>query len=105
MKVKCFGTLDIIVGFVCLRGNMGALYFHRMSRYPDHVEEMRNQVVHDLPMNHEYSEHVIIVHADELMPLLDAAPEHNDNNLLISPKPNPKRQLAAPAMHIGPAND
>ena len=43
-------------GFVRLRGNMGELYFHRMSRYLEHVEEMRNQVVHDLPMSHEYSE-------------------------------------------------
>ena len=60
MTVKCSRTLDIIEGFVCLRGNMGALYFHRMPRYPDHEEEMRNQVVHDLPMNHEYSDHVMI---------------------------------------------
>ena len=78
MKVKFFGPPDIIEGFVCVRGNMGALYFHRMSRYPDHAKEMRNQVVHDLLMNHEYSEHVEIARVDELMPLLDAAPEHND---------------------------
>ena len=76
-----------------------------MSRYPDNVEEVRNQVVHDLPMNHEYSEHVMIVHADELMPLLNAAPEHNDKNRSISPKPKPTRKIVAPVMHIGPAND
>ena len=63
---------------MCLRGNMGALYFHSVPRYPEHVEEMRNQVVHDLPINHESSEHVDIPHVDELMPLLDASPEHND---------------------------
>jgi histone H3/H4 len=106
MKVKCFETPDIIEGFVCLRGNMGALHFHRMPRYSDHVEQMRNQVVHDLPMNHEYSEHVGIVHVNELMPLLDAAPAHNDDEqLLISLGPKPKRNIAAPVTHIGPAKD
>ena len=35
-------------------------------------------------MNHEYSEHVMIVHADELMPLLDAALEHNEKSFDLS---------------------
>ena len=72
MKVECCETPGIIEGFVCLRGNMGRLYVHRTSRYPEHDEDMCNQAVHDLPMNHEYSGHVDIVHVDELMPLLDA---------------------------------
>ena len=57
MKVKCFETLDTIEGYVCLRGNMGRLYFHRMPRYPEHVEEMRNQAVHNSPMSHDYCKH------------------------------------------------
>jgi len=72
MKVKCFETPDIIVGFVCLCGNMGRLYFHRMPRYPEHVEDMCNQEVHDLPMNHDYSKHVDIAYVSARMPLLDA---------------------------------
>ena len=31
MKVKCFEPPDIIEGYVCLRGNMGRLYFHRIA--------------------------------------------------------------------------
>ena len=57
MKVTCFETPDIIEGFVCLRGNMGRLYFHRTPRYLEHVEEMRNQAVHDSPMNKDYCKH------------------------------------------------
>ena len=79
-----------------------------MPRYPEHVEEMRNQAVHDSPMNHYYCRHKENVCVNALMPVLDAAPEHKEDEYLeifheVGPKP--KRNIAAPVMHIGPAKD
>ena len=89
-------TPYIIEGYVCLRGNMGRLYFHRMPRYPEHVEDMCNQAVHDLPMNHDYCKHVAIACVNALMPLLDASLEHTEDEdleIFHEAGPKPKRRV------------
>ena len=55
-----------------------------MPRCPDHVEAKKkcNQNAHDLPMNHAYNEQVAIAYVNALMPLLDAALEHKDDEYL-----------------------
>ena len=84
------------------------MYFRRMSRYPEHVEEMCNQAVHDLPMNHDYCEHVEIACESALMPVLDADHEHKDDEdleIFHEVGQKPKRRVGALAVHKGPVKD